>query len=61
MKFEIKTEVKIPSVGVTTHKHTQEFADDSNVFGRVIEYREYIRRLFPNCEYKLISAKQISK
>ena len=56
MIFDIETEVYIEGIGTAKHYHTQEFADDSNEFGRVIEYREYIHRIFPNCDYKLIQA-----
>lgn len=58
MKFDIESEVFIDGLGKFRHSHTQEFADDSNVFGRVLEYHEYMYKVFPNCEFKLISAKE---
>ena len=58
MKFKILSEVIIPSIGKIKHEHTQEFSDDSNVFGRALEYRDYMRNKFPGCEFKLIKAIQ---
>ena len=58
MLFDIETEVYINGFGKANHKHTQEFADDSNVFGRVLEYHQYMEKVFPGCEYKLIKAKE---
>lgn len=61
MKFIIRTEVTVPTVGKFNHEHMQEFADDSNEFGRVLEYREYIHRMFPERNYKLIEAKEVKQ
>lgn len=58
MVFEIVSEVNIPRVGKVKYTHTQTFDDDSNVFGRVSEYREYMKNKFPNCWYRMITAKQ---
>ena len=56
---EITTEVVLGGI-VFTHTHVQEFADDSNVFGQVLEYRKYINETFPNRQsYKLLSAKTL--
>ena len=59
VKFKVFSEVIIPSIGKIKHEHTQEFSDDSNVFGRAYEYRQYMRKTFPNCDFKLIEAKEI--
>jgi hypothetical protein len=58
MKFEITSEVIIDGIGKVKHDHEQDFAENSNVFGRVLEYRTYMRNTFPNCEFRLICAKQ---
>ena len=59
MKFEIASEVIVNGIGKMRHEHVQDFSEDSNVFGRAFEYREYMRKTFPGCEFKLIKAKQI--
>ena len=59
MKFRIFSEVSIAGVGKVKHEHIQEFSDDSNVFGRVLEYREYMLRTFRGCEFKLILAERV--
>lgn len=56
MKFEMVSEVFISGIGKVRHEHTQEFADDSNVFGRILEYHQYMYKTFPNCEFNLIKA-----
>lgn len=61
MKFNIESEVIVPGVGKMKHRHTQEFADDSNVFGRVLEYRQYMYRTFPGCEFRMIKAKEVKE
>lgn len=58
MKFDIISEVFINGIGKMRHEHTQEFSEDSNVFGRVLEYHQYMYKAFPNCEFKLIKAMQ---
>lgn len=52
---------KVAMYGMTMrHEHTQEFPDDSNVFGRALEYRQYMRKQFPNAtSFELISAKEV--
>lgn len=59
MKFEVLSEVFVEGIGKTKHMHTQEFADDSNVFERVIEYHQYMYKTFPKCDFRLIKAKEI--
>lgn len=60
MKFKIKSEI---FVGCFTMKHThiQEFADDSNVFDRVCEYRTYMHKTFPLYDYRIVEAKEIRR
>ena len=55
----MESEVKVDGIGKIKHRHTQEFADDSNVFGRVLEYHQYMHKTFPNCEFKLIKATEV--
>ena len=59
MKLSIKSEVTIPGIGTCTHEHTQDFDDSSNVFGRVYDYRQYMKDTFPGCKYRLLSAKEV--
>lgn len=59
MKFHIESEVCVDGIGKMHHSHTQEFADDSNVFGRVLEYHQYMYKTFPKCEFRMIKAKEL--
>lgn len=59
MKFKIFSEVIVEGIGKMKHEHIQEFSDNSNVFERVLKYREYMRKTFRRCEFKLIEAKEI--
>jgi len=59
MKFKVESVVFVKGIGRMKHSHTQEFTDDSNVFGRVLEYRQYMRKTFPNCEFRLIKATEV--
>ncbi len=59
MKFKVYSEVIIDGVGKCRHEHIQEFSADSNVFGRALEYREYMHRTFPKCEFRLLGAEQV--
>lgn len=59
MKLKIESEVIVESIGKMKHTHTQEFADDSNVCERVLEYHQYMYKTFPNCDFKLIIAKRV--
>ena len=61
MRFEIKSEVTIDGIGELKHTHEQEFSEDSNVFGRALEYRQYMRSAFPRCEFRLIEAHEIER
>lgn len=59
MKFKVESEVYVDGIGKMSHTHTQEFTDDSNVFGRVLEYHQYMYKTFPKCESRLIKATEI--
>lgn len=59
MRFKIKSKVHIDGIGTVVHNHEQEFEPDSNVFGRAYDYRQYMKRLFPECDFELISAEEI--
>lgn len=59
MRFKVESEVIIEGVGKFCHEHEQEFDDNLNVFGRVLEYHKYMYRTFPRCEFRLIKAKEI--
>lgn len=59
MKFKMISEVRVNGIGNMRHTHTQEFADDSNVFGRVLEYHQYMYKTFPKCEFRLIKATEL--
>ena len=59
MKFRIFSEVSIAGIGKVKHEHVQEFSDDSNVFGRALEYRECMRRMFRGCEFRIVRAEKI--
>ena len=61
MTFEVKSEVIIPAVGKLIHEHRQDFPKNSNVFGRVLEYRKYMENVFPGCKYTVISARRVQK
>ena len=56
--FHIVSRVKVDKVGEIVHTHDQTFAADCNVFGRVLEYHEYMKNTFPEGEYKLIAANE---
>ena len=60
MTYDIISEVIVEGIGKMKHQHTQTFADDNNVFGRVLEYHKYMYQTFPRCEFKLISATERS-
>ena len=59
MKFKMESEVIIEGIGKVKHTHVQIFDDNTNVFGRVLEYHQYMYKTFPKCEFKLINAKEI--
>ena len=59
MKMLIHSEVHVPGLGALKHEHVQEFKDNSNVFGRALEYHEYMYKAFPKCVFKLLDAKEV--
>lgn len=58
MKFKVRSEVLFGDM-VITDTYVHEFADDSNVFGRVLEYHQRMYKAFPNCRFRLIEAKEL--
>ena len=59
MKLMIESVVVIDGIGECKHHHVQDFADDSNVFGRVFEYHEYMHRAFPDCDFKAVKVTEV--
>lgn len=58
-KLRVKVIVSVPGVGKVNHTGEIEFPDGENVFGRVAEFRQYMRRVFPGAEYKLIGTERV--
>ena len=61
MVYRIESEVNIPTFGPCKYFHEQTFADNSNVFERVAEYLEYMKKAFPGSTFKCISAIRTDK
>lgn len=59
MTFVVDCMVNVPGLGWSQYTHRFEFPDDSNVFGRVLEYRKHMEATFPGCEYKIRKAKEV--
>ena len=59
MKFKIVSKVDL--LGGMKHEYIHEFPDDSNVFGRVLDYHEHMRKTFGNRKFEMISAKEIKE
>ena len=60
VKFHIKSEINIPGIGIMKHEHIQELPSD-NVFGQVAGYRDYMERMFPGSDHRLVSVEQIKE
>jgi len=60
MKFKITSLVQIGSFSMK-HEYIHEFPDDSNVFGRVLDYHKHMDATFGKCKYELINAEEIKK
>lgn len=60
MIFEITVKVNFRGVLKAKETYTQEFADSSNVFERVYEFRQRMRAIYPNATYEVIKAKRIA-
>ncbi len=59
MTYEITIRVKLGGL-TCTETYKQEFADNSNVFGRVVEFRQRIKTIYPNArDYEIIKAKRL--
>lgn len=59
MKFKVTSTVTVPGIGNMGYTHEQHFDNDSNVFGRVLEYRQYMQRMFPGCKFKMEKAERM--
>ena len=60
MRMIVKSRVKFDGM-IINDVYTHEFPDGMNVFGRVLEYRNRMRKVFPGCEFELVSAKTVKK
>ena len=60
MMFKIKSRVNISGMWAN-YEHEQWFNDSLNVFGRVYEYHLYMMKLFPNCKFEFIDAREVIK
>lgn len=58
MKFKIISEVNFDGL-IIKDTYIHEFDDESNVFGRVLEYHQRMYKVFPGCEFKLIKAVEV--
>ena len=54
MKYKVYSKIYIPNIGECNHEHIQEFDEDLNVFGRVLEYHKYMYKTFPKCDFELV-------
>lgn len=55
MKYEVVSSVNVFGI-IFTDTYIHEFDDDSNVFGRVLEYHKRMHEVFPHKEFKLVKA-----
>jgi len=60
IRMEIKSQVNFMGMKVTD-TYIEEFDDNENVFGRILKYHERMYKTFPGCEFKLISAKELTE
>jgi len=60
MKFKITSQVHIGSF-LMKHEYVHDIPDDSNVFGRVLDYHKHMSETFPKCEYRLLNAEELKK
>lgn len=58
-KYKVESEVTIKGIGKLKDEFEIEFDEDLNVFGRALAYRQRMRRVFPNSDFKLIKAMRI--
>lgn len=40
-------------------EYIQEYDDNENVFGRILLYHQRMQKVFPNCDFELIEAREI--
>lgn len=58
-KVRVVCDVKIPGIGKVRHEGIIELNETDNVFGWVYDFRMYMKKLFPDCYYDLISVKDV--
>ena len=61
MKCKIIIKVNIDGIGKITHEHFQEFDDSENVFGRILEYHQYMYKTFPKCSFEIVSCEEVDE
>lgn len=60
MRFKIVSEVNLFGL-IFTDTYIHEFSEDTNVFGRVLEYHKRMAKVFPNKQFRLIKATEIKE
>lgn len=60
MRMRIRSKVKFDEFTLSD-EYVQEFDEKENVFGRVLIYHERMRKVFPGCEFELVSAKEVKE
>lgn len=55
MTFRIVSEVEILGM-VFTDEYYHKFSENSNVFGRVLEYHKRMYKVYPNRPFRLVKA-----
>ena len=58
MKFKITSEVYILGMWMK-HEYIHNFPDDSNVFGRVLDYHKHMEDTFKSREFRLLKAEEL--
>ena len=61
MVYRIESEVNVPTFGSYKYFHEQTFDDNSNVFERIAEYHEHMKKVFPGSAFKCIKATRTDK
>ena len=60
VKVKIKSQVDLGGIKVID-TYIEEFDDNENVFSKILKYHERMHKIFPNCEFKLISIREIGE
>ena len=59
MKFKLTSHVDI--LGGMKHEYVHDFPDDSNVFGRMLDYHKHMEQTFPRRKYRLLKAEELKE